>query len=795
MPGDVDANSLSGEDFRKLFERGTGGVPKTESGHTSSSEKLEKKKTKGKSKKGGEEDIYRGLAEEDEKAGKGAEVEKNEDEKEISTADLDLVKELQAVQQTIKKENEIPEGSDLDVWHEENVRQLVEENEKIKERVRVANPRYQKARLHYLGHRFNLIHPDETGLLVAEDNDDFNVGRLRLIEDLLRITNGEGDLREVKDRLIAVGVYVKDLDNLSETVKPLFQKREEFLQKFYDEGSKAELELLEKEIGDIFEVEIMYERIKRGERAHPKKELEKKASDGVLEEVKENSSGYFYSDLLFDDLYLLEFGSEDEKKEAKIRLEKEGVKIKDNETTYDYTFMVMALEDIKKRDFKRWSKDPQKAKSFVRRMLFLEKKPEGESENKGIEPQYYDELYLDLWNAEYGDGDEKKQSQERLISNNILLVDFGADDVAKETYRMALEAIRNNKFVAWHDKKELAEAHIKKIHGIKESVASDKKEGVEANVDREIDEEREKYLEYLGEEFLEDLRKAYPEMQGNKPKGLEWSEVDEAAKKLKNKGFSEFITKKDNRDRRDFRSGRRFRERLNNYLAGKPIDEENVFFDQVKVLKIEMVDLEEARKRKQEKNNKEKGKNGESKMNKKEKLAALVREDLDGEDLKKFYRAINVIVENNAIGSEFKTVDEAREFFASNIKVGLKKEGGGEPEEPGESKDKMKENGEINEEEKWNKVSDLLANLETARGDERIALYLEIEQCGVRIRGTISDLIEAGAGEEEIKKSFKHMANMAKVWQMGEDKAKREYPKMVEKYASMARLLRLKWYN
>lgn len=152
-------------------------------------------------------------------------------------------------------------------------------NEEINEKVRRANPRYQKARLHYLGHRFNLIHPDETGLLVAEDNDDFNVGRLRLVEDLLRVTNGEGDLREVKDRLIAVGVYVKDLENLSETIKPMFQKREELLQKFYDEGSKEDLESLEKEIGEIFGVEIIYERIKNGERAQPKKEVEKKVSE------------------------------------------------------------------------------------------------------------------------------------------------------------------------------------------------------------------------------------------------------------------------------------------------------------------------------------------------------------------------------------------------------------------------------------------------------------------------------------------------------------------------------------
>lgn len=497
--------------------------------------------------------------------------------------------------------------------HEELINQLTEE--KIKERVRVANPRYQKSRLHYLGHRFNLIHPDETGLLVAGDNDDFNVGRLRLVEDLLRVTNGEGDLREVKDRLISVGVYVKDLENLSEKIKPMFQRREELLQKFYDDESKEELELLEKEIGEIFGVEIMHERIKSGERAQPKKEVEKKEIAETSENVKENLPSYFDSDLLFDDLYLLEFGSEDEKKEVKTRLEKEGVKIRDDASTYDYSFLVTALEDIKKRDFKRWSKDPQRAKGFVRGMLVLVKKAEGESENKSIEPQYYDGLYLDLWNAEYGEEVEKIKSRARLVSNNILPVEFGTDEVAKETYRMALEAIRNNKFVAWHNKREEAENYIKKTHGIKESVDGEEKENTTPAVETVEINKNIEYLDYLGNDLLVDMDRVY----AGKDENGKWKYKENVSKvamdRMTKLGLKLFMMPKKggNGEIPHFRRGQRAINRVSDFLDGKEINREELsyFYSDLRTMGIKKEDLEEARKLRQGKSKMEEGKSVE----------------------------------------------------------------------------------------------------------------------------------------------------------------------------------------
>jgi len=489
-----------------------------------------------------------------------------------------------------------------------------------------------------------------------------------------------------------------------------------------------------------------------------------------------------------------------------------------------------------------------------------------------------------------------------LSKTEEVLKEIGFDlsalgDIYVEEIREALNRIVLDKSEMFKTKKEaqnrLMVFYRKKDADNKEAVKIEKVEPVE-------DKEREKYLEYLGEGLLEDLKNIYPPF-GTSIDGKVYSRSFhrlEGGNRLKRIWTKSIKRGFEGKDVRDFRSGQESIRLIENFLsmdAGYPKDWSDELMREMVVgrsLEQFKVDLEEARKRKQEKNNKEVGIKSESKMDKKEELASLVREDLAGEDLNKFYRAINVIVSNNAIGSEFNTVDEAREFFSLNIKVDLKTEGrsepkegekdeennafvltleirqklkdwadiarklrrpnlpnedenlrelidlgfevdradlgmvlealesisftkddkdlaekylmslfvggsGGnaEPEKPTEPKNNTRENGEINEEERWNKVSDLLIKMETVEGEERKALYLEIEQCGVRISGTISDLIEAGANEEEVKKSFRHMSNMVKVWKMGEVKAKREYPKMVEKYASLARLLRLKWYN
>ena len=843
--------------------------------------------------------------------------EKNERRKgkKINPEIASLEKEFSAISQTVGPvetgENKVSESAG-------DNNQVIDGKEmEITEQVNKMDVAYQSSRLHYLGHRQNLIQEGKKGL-PAIDKEDYIVGKLRLVEDLLRVTGSEGDLREVKDRLISVGVYVKDIKNLSEEIKPLHEERQRLLQKFYEDGSREDLEKLEKEIENIFGVDEIMERIKNGQRAQQRKESIKEEVKGSpkdldkIEEAKKNEAELvnYMNKSFFDDLLMVSWGNwkkeETDQENANQRLQSVGVNLDEIYKKSEANEKEIRMALINYMDHKNGDKKQNEPllRALKREILLklgldvklLDSQPKVDIDlnQNGSRGEIYfnsDDLYKDLLllfsSIELG---ERSLLVKKLEGNGVKIIDnISISDNA--FLRIALEDIRDGNYKRWDKNPEKAKNFVKKFLIQEEFNSEEKTEKVEPVED----EEREKYLEYLGGEFLNDLKVIYaksPKTESEIKKLRETRGII-LNKWSKEKWTFQRIRTKDDKGI-DFNSGRIMVAEIDNFLSMKDGVPEN--WEKTKTLletsKIKVEDLEEARRLSQGKGEKEKGK---SEMDKKEEMAALAREDLAGESLNKFYRAIHVIVSNNATGSEFKSVDEAREFFSLNIKVGLKTEGvletaedknskednkesvfvltpeirqkikdwaditrksrrpnlpngdenlreltdlgfevdradlqrvldsvesirrgkdddgtavryltslfvggGGEPKEPGKPKntetEKLEENEEV-EKEKWKKVADLLEKLGSTTKEDRKALYLEIESHGVRIRGTVSDLIDAGASEEDIKNSFRHMANMAKVWKMGEEKARREYPKMVEKYASMARLLRLKWYN
>ncbi|OGD83748.1 hypothetical protein A2572_00820 [Candidatus Collierbacteria bacterium RIFOXYD1_FULL_40_9] len=803
---DIDANSLNSDDFARLFKRGAvGGV------ETGSSEKEFKSPSEEQELKidinGRENDEDEFLDRKDKKKKK---KEKRRKEKQRNPEIVKLMTEFEAISQTVRPEEEekvANEGAgDKD-------RVIDKKETEIIERAKRMDVGYQRSRLHYLGHRQNLIQEGKDGLS-AIDKDDYIVGKLRLIEDLMTLANRVGDLREVKDRLISVGVYVKDIENLFEKIKPLHEERQKLLQKFYEDGSREDLEKVEKEIGDIFVVDEMMERIKNGEKAQPRKEnIKEEVKGGPKDLGKTEGSEKNKSELVnymnkgfFDDLLMTTWGNWKEsfsQEEANLRLQKVGVN----------------LEDV----YKKAGDGGVEIKKAL--ISYMDHRNGDKKQNEPLLRALKREILLKL-GLDVSVLDEKKveNADEKVKIEGIVPV----EDKEREKYLEYLggeflddlEVVYPRKEVKHSkEKKEQARKRYFVIHNFSlVTKPLDKKHPFYGKTNKEPRDYR-----------VRDLLIEYFKLQEGTPRGWDVGLL-----------------------------------------------EKMVGGDKERLRKLQEY-LEEARKRNQEKGKKEKDK-GEVKIDRdnfdfsgktKAELYKMVPDGFN--DPVKFFVAVNVIA--GELDPRFPSVERAKKYFFDAVEgkefiltpemkqklrdwlaiggkirrpglpseednlrelvdigfdvnladrervrealdsIGFNKDdkevaerylkslfadGGGEPKEPVVPKKTEFKEGEESEEienERWMKVVGLLEKLGSVTGEERKTLYLEIESHGVRIRGTISDLIEAGANEDDIKNSFRHMANMAKVWKMGEEKARREYPKMVEKYASMARLLRLKWYN
>jgi len=314
------------------------------------------------------------------------------------------------------------------------------------------------------------------------------------------------------------------------------------------------------------------------------------------------------------------FRTEDEKTEEleKIELDLEnlgidlvGSDLLGHPELYQQTKLWLLSDDMSGNDLQR------KAEKIILDVLKLKKKIEAEKV-----PVWDDEVINDLDIATWAKENEEERNKawDRLEARGLVLRKIEVDD---QVVFDAISFLTNKGKILKGKFKDNEEAKkfLKKYFGVKiEEVGGDEKLEDKKVKSEEIGKnEREKYLEYLGEGLLEDLRNIYPPFvtsidgkvysrsfhqleEGNRLKRI-WT-------KSTKKGF-------EGKDVRDFRSGQESIRLIESFLSmdvGYPKDWNDELMREMVVgrsLEQFKMDLEEARKRKQEKNKKGKDVSGD----------------------------------------------------------------------------------------------------------------------------------------------------------------------------------------